>query len=60
MDYTVKLLKTLFDIVDLLKDIKHQNNKIIFRLESIDKINAEANGYEVSEDWYEDEHGDTE
>lgn len=34
MDYTAKLLKSLYDIVELLKDIKKQNNTIIRRLEN--------------------------
>lgn len=29
MDYTAKLLKALFEIIDLLKDIKKQNAMIL-------------------------------
>ena len=50
MDYTAKLLKDLYEIVELLKDIKKQNNTIIHRLESIDEINADAHGYKLKED----------
>lgn len=50
MDYTAKLLKALYDIVELLKDIKKQNNIIIHRLESIDEIKAEAHGYKLKDD----------
>lgn len=50
MDYTAKLLKALYEIVELLKDIRKQNNTIIHRLESIDVINAEAHGYKLKED----------
>lgn len=50
MDYTAKMLKALYDIIELLKDIKRQNNTIIHRFESIDEINAEAHGYKLKED----------
>lgn len=50
MDYTAKMLKALYDIIELLNDIKKQNKTIIHRLESIDEINAEANGYVLKED----------
>lgn len=50
MDYTAKILKALYDIVELLKDNKKQNNTIINRLESIDEINAESHGYKLKED----------
>lgn len=36
MDYTAKLLKALYDIVELLKEIKRQNATIIEKLRSID------------------------
>lgn len=45
MDYTAKILKALYEIVELLKSIKKQNSTIIQRLESIDEINADAHGY---------------
>lgn len=44
MDYTAKLLKSLYDIVELLKDIKKQNNTIIRKLEN------ETHEYELTED----------
>ena len=47
MDYTAKLLKSLYDIVELLKDIKKQNNTIIRKLEN------ETLEYELTEDKYE-------
>lgn len=45
MDYTAKILKALYEIVEMLKSIKKQNNTIIHRLESIEEINADAHGY---------------
>ena len=45
MDYTSKLLKAIYEITELLKVIKKQNDAIIRRLESIDEINAESHGY---------------
>ena len=33
MDYTAKLLKGLYEVIDLLKDIKKQNAVILKRLE---------------------------
>lgn len=50
MDYTAKMLKALYEIIELLKDIRKQNNTIIHRIESIDEINAEAHGYVLKED----------
>lgn len=50
MDYTGKLLKGLYEVIELLKDIKKQNGTIIKRLASIDEINAEANGYVLKGD----------
>ena len=44
MDYTAKLLKALYDIVEFLKDIKKQNNTIVRRL-----VN-ETHEYELTED----------
>lgn len=44
MDYASKLLKSIYDIVELMKVIKKQNDTIIHRLESIYKINADAHG----------------
>ena len=37
MDYASKLLKAIYDIVELMKVIKKQNDTIIHRLESIDE-----------------------
>lgn len=45
MDNTAKLLKGLHEVIDLLKDIKKQNDKIIKHLKNIDVVTAEANGY---------------
>lgn len=50
MDYTSKLLKAIYEIVELMKVIKKQNDTIIHRLESIDEINADAHGYKLKED----------
>ena len=50
MDYTAKILKAMYEIVELMKVIKKQNDTIIHRLESIDKINADAHGYKLKED----------
>lgn len=36
MDYTAKLLKVLYDIVELLKKIARQNDTIIEKLTEID------------------------
>lgn len=36
MDYTGKLLKGLYEVIELLKDIKKQNDIIIKKLKSID------------------------
>lgn len=36
MDYTAKLLKVLYDIVELLKKIARQNDTIIKKLTEID------------------------
>ena len=38
------------EIVNLLKDIKKQNNTIIKILKSIDNGVCEANGYEIEQD----------
>lgn len=38
------------EIVNLLKDIKKQNNTIIKILKNIDNGVAEANGYEIQQD----------
>lgn len=49
MDYTGKALKGLYEIINLLKDIKKQNDTIIKRLRSIDEVVAEANGYIIKD-----------
>lgn len=50
MDYTGKLLKGLYEVIELLKTIKKQNDVIIKRLKDIDNVVSEANGYIVTED----------
>ncbi len=50
MDYTGKTLKGLYEVINLLKDIKKQNDTIIKQLKNIDNSVAEANGYIISED----------
>lgn len=53
MDYTGKALKGLYEVINLLKDIKKQNDTIIKQLRSIDNSVAEANGY-ILEDGEDD------
>lgn len=50
MDYTGKALKGLYEVINLLKDIKKQNDTIIKQLRNIGAGVAEANGYIISED----------
>lgn len=54
MNYTErtleKTLKGLYEVINLLKDIKKQNDTIIKQLRSIDNGVAEANGYEIKQD----------
>lgn len=57
MNYTErtleKTLKGLYEVINLLKDIKKQNDTIIKQLRSINNGVAEANGY-ILEDGEDD------
>lgn len=53
MDYTGKTLKGLYEVINLLKDIKKQNDTIIKQLKDINSNVAEANGY-ILEDGEDD------
>lgn len=44
MDYTGKLLKGLYDIVQLLKDIKNQNKAILKAIKDFDKLEEYDSG----------------
>lgn len=49
MDYTGKALKGLCEVINLLKDIKKQNDTIIKQLRNINNGVAEANGYIIED-----------
>lgn len=49
MDYTGKALKGLYEVINLLKDIKKQNDTIIKQLRNIGDGVAEANGYIIED-----------
>lgn len=59
MDYTkeYKLLKGLYEAIDLLKDIKKQNNRISKQIDNIAAITAEVHGYKIVEDDEDDNDG---
>lgn len=59
MDYAkeYKLLKGLYEVIDLLKDIKKQNNRISKQIDDIAAITAEVNGYKIVEDDEDDNDG---
>lgn len=46
MDYTGKLLKALYEIVDLLKDIKKQNKQILGQVQRVEWIEKQVYGLE--------------
>lgn len=45
MDYTAKLLKGLYETIELLKDIKDQNDAILRRMNNMEKLYAVTHGY---------------
>ena len=45
MDYTSKLLKVLYEAIELLKDIKDQNDAIARRLKKMEELYAVTHGY---------------
>lgn len=59
MDYAkeYKLLKGLYEVIDLLKDIKKQNNRISKQIDNIAAITAEVNGYKIVEGDEDDNDG---
>lgn len=60
MDYQGKVLKALYRIVELLETTKKQNDRIIRTLETINEINADAQGYVLKDEDGNDERTDRE
>lgn len=60
MDNQGKVLKALYRIVELLETTKKQNDRIIRTLETINEINADAQGYVLKDEDENDERTDRE